>query len=127
MPCRGCPCDGTVATELEHQDNAMQRTFLSRLESLHTSLNTLRGADSALLKANHFDTHLNELAALIGEIQKLQDTQQILNDLGGALSVLLELLFCSDDHKFRGCLLHCLLQPFQDKLNQAMDGLERVV
>ena len=91
----------------------MQRTFLARLESLQSSLDTLRGADSALLKANHFDTHLNELAALIGEIQKLQDTQQILNDLGGALSVLLELLFCSDDHKFRGCLLHCCWSRFR--------------
>lgn len=102
-------------------------TFLSRLETLHSSFSQLRSANSALLQANRFDANLDELAGLAGEIRKLQDTQQLLNDLSGAMSVLLELLHCSDDHKLLGCQLHCLLLPFQEKLDQAMEGVERVL
>lgn len=105
----------------------MQLNILSRLESLHAAFSQLRDANSAPLKAKHFDANLNELAALAGEVRKLQATQQLLNDLSGAMSVLLELLHCSDDHKLRGCQLHCLLLPFQEKLDQAMEGVEMML
>lgn len=104
----------------------MPTTALVRLNRLHTSLQQLRDADSALLRPDLLDTRLNELAAVIEVLQRLDNAQSLLNDLGGAMALLLELLQCADQ-KLDGCLLHCLLKPFKEKIDQVMDEMERVV
>lgn len=100
---------------------------LTRLPDLHSHLSPLRGADSALLKANHFDSQLDELDAIQTELKRLRDVGMELSNLRGALDMLLELLSAAHNRKLDGGHLHCLLQPLVGKLGQAEDVLDEIL
>lgn len=105
----------------------MPTATLTRLNTLHTKLELFRKSDNNPLLPNKFlDSHLSELAAVIIEFQRLERIQELLNDLGGAMTLLLELLQ-SADQKLHGCLLYCLLKPLKEKIDQVMDEMERMV
>ncbi len=100
---------------------------LDRLQDLHAHFNLLRGADSAVLKANGFDTKLNDMRFLIEELGQLRETYLKLTSIHGALEMLLELLHAAHAEKLYGDHLHCLLEPLQGKLNRALDDMEAII
>lgn len=100
---------------------------LTRLADLHAHLSPLRGADSALLKANHFDSQLDELAAITDDLKRLNVISLELSNLRGAVDMLSELLDAAHNRKLDGGHLHCLLQPLVGKLGQAEDALDEIL
>lgn len=100
---------------------------LTRLADLHAHLSPLRGTDSALLKANHFDTQLDELAAIHTDLKRLREVGMELSNLGGALELLLELLDAAHNRQLDGGHLHCLLQPLLGKLLTAEQTLDEIL
>lgn len=105
----------------------MLNRTLSRLADLHAHLSPLRGTDSALLKANHFDTQLDELAAIQTDLGRLREVGIELSNLGGALELLLELLDAAHNRQLDGGHLHCLLQPLLGKLLTAEQVLDEIL
>lgn len=100
---------------------------LARLAELHTHLSALRGADSALLKANHFDSRLDELDAITTDLKRLNAVSMTLSNVRGASDMLLELLDAAHNRKLDGGHLLCLLQPLVGKLGQAEDALDEIL
>lgn len=100
---------------------------LARLAELHAHLSPLRGADSAMLKANHFDSRLDELEAITADLKRLNAISLDLSNLRGAADMLLELLDAAHNRKLDGGHLHCLLQPLIGKLGQAEDALDEIL
>jgi hypothetical protein len=100
---------------------------LDRLADLHAHLSPLRGADNTLLKANHFDTKLDELAAILGDLKRLQDVSLELSCLDGAMALLLQLLDAAHNKQLDGDHLHCLLQPLVGKLTSAGRTLDQIL
>ncbi len=84
-------------------------------------------SQTALLKANHFDSQLDELDAIQTELKRLRDVGMELSNLRGALDMLLELLSAAHNRKLDGGHLHCLLQPLVGKLGQAEDVLDEIL
>lgn len=100
---------------------------LDRLADLHAHLIPLQGADNALLKANHFDTQLDELAGILADLKRLDDVHRELACLDGAMALLLELLQAAHHKQLGGDHLHCLLQPLVGKLTAAGRTLEEIL
>ena len=100
---------------------------LTRLADLHAHLSPLRGTDSALLKANHFDTQLDELAAITTDLKRLDGLGRKISNLRGAVDLLLELLDAAHNRKLDGGHLHCLLQPLAGILDEAEDALDEIL
>ncbi|WP_315807466.1 hypothetical protein [Pseudomonas sp. C9-3] len=100
---------------------------LSRLTALHSHLSPLGSTDDALLKANHFSTQLAELAAITNSLKALDDVSLALNNLGGAMELLLELLDAAHNRQLDGGHLHCLLQPLVSKLQQTLDVMDNIL
>ncbi|WP_263143976.1 DUF1484 family protein [Pseudomonas sp. RIT-PI-AD] len=100
---------------------------LARLAELHAHLSPLRGADSAVLKANHFDAQLDELAAITDDLKRLRGIGLELSNVRGAVDMLLELLDAAHNRKLDGGHLHCLLKPLVGKLGQAEDALDEIL
>lgn len=82
---------------------------LARLAELHVHLSALRGADSALLKANHFDSGPDELDAITADLKRLNAVSLTISNVRGASNMLLELLDAAHNRKFDGGHLLCLL------------------
>jgi hypothetical protein len=101
----------------------MEINALSRLSNLHNHFSLLRGADNSLLKANGYDAQLDEMAAVLADIQKLEHTYRQLSSLNGAMEMMLELLAAAHRKSLYGDHLHCLLEPLQDKLSRTVDEL----
>ncbi|HGE2123221.1 hypothetical protein [Pseudomonas aeruginosa] len=100
---------------------------LDRLADLHAHLSPLQGVDNAVLKANHFDSQLAELGAILGDLKRLEDVHRELACLDGAMALLLELLQAAHHKQLGGDHLHCLLQPLVGKLNAAGRTLEEIL
>lgn len=100
---------------------------LDRLAELHAHLSPLQGADNALLKANHFDTQLDELAAVLADLKRLRDVSMELSCLDGAMALLLQLLDAAHNKQLDGDHLHCLLQPLVGKLTAAGRTLDEIL
>ncbi|MDE3738590.1 DUF1484 family protein [Metapseudomonas resinovorans] len=100
---------------------------LDRLRDLLAHFNLLRGADSALLKANNFDTKLNDMAHLLDELDGLRDTYFNLTSIDGALEMLLELLRAAHAERLYGDHLHCLMEPLRGKLYRALNEMEGII
>ncbi|AOE85824.1 hypothetical protein [Pseudomonas sp. TCU-HL1] len=100
---------------------------LDRLRDLLAHFNLLRGADSALLKANNFDTKLNDMGHLLDELEGLRDTYFNLTSIDGALEMLLELLRAAHAERLYGDHLHCLMEPLRGKLYRALNEMEGII
>ncbi|BAU74390.1 DUF1484 family protein [Metapseudomonas furukawaii] len=100
---------------------------LDELRDLHTHFNLLRGADSALLKANNFDTKLNHLGHLVDELERQRETYFNLTSIDGALEMLLELLHAAHAEKLYSDHLHCLMEPLRGKLYRALNEMEAII
>lgn len=100
---------------------------LRRLDDLQDHLEPLRGADSALLRSNNFDTRLDELHAIRVDLARLPGVGHELARVSGALELLLGLLLEADTHKPDCANLHCLLSLLARGLNQAEETLEQVI
>ncbi len=100
---------------------------LDRLADLHAHLSPLQGADNALLKANHFDTQLNELAGILADLKRLHEVSLELSCLDGAMELLLQLLAAAHNKQLDGDHLHCLLQPLVGKLSAAGRALDEIL
>lgn len=83
----------------------------------------MRGADSALLRSNDFDTRLDELDAIRTDLARLPGVGHEPARVSGALELLLE----ADTHKPDCANLHCLLSLLARGLTQAEETLEQVI
>lgn len=96
---------------------------LRRLDDLQDHLEPLRGADSALLRSNDFDTRLDELDAIRVDLARLPGVGHELARVSGTP----ELLLVPDIHKPDCANLHCLLSLLARGLTQAEETLEQVI
>ena len=100
---------------------------LDQLRDLLAHFNLLRGSDSALLKANNFDTKLNDMEHLLDALDRLRDTYFNLTSIDGALEMLLELLRAAHAERLYGDHLHCLMEPLRGKLYRALNEMEAII
>lgn len=116
-----------VANSNQYRSYTMLSRTLARLADLHRHLSPLRSADSALLKACHFDTQLDELQSIQTDLCRLRDVDLELSNLGGALELLLQLLDSAHNKQIDGGHLHCLLQPLLSKLLSAEKAMDEIL
>jgi hypothetical protein len=107
--------------------NIMLNQSLTRLNNLHAHFSQLRGADSALLKANGFNQQLDELATVITHLGGLSKLTYQLMNVSGALELLLELFDAAHNRKLDGGHLHCLLEPLQDRLDKVINAFDEIL
>lgn len=95
---------------------------ITTLTNIHAHLSSLN--DDSPPGKQDLSPHLGHLAKVLSD---LRDSSCVLNEINGALTMVLDLLAAAHADRFSADNLHCLMTPLQAKLSSALDQLQRAL